>query len=491
MRLTWIVTAVVGLLLCVQLFLVPTGVRRSTQDDEVETLFREVEKEAKLVEQVIRRSKARAVVLTTRPPRATTGRNVGDSGKKSDQPYFASEEDTTPLKEALRLHHQKATAEVEESCTKTPDFQSSRHFRDFEAPKHAGWQLPTEQNEELATTCDPSNYEPSAEELSECVSFLSDLRNWKYLRPMSSILSKARTIKFVMQTSDPAVKAVLKIPQFKFVVEPYSEYASFSIDRLLNLRRVPPTAWVAVPVDWLRASMAVLMPSEYVQWVECFVFNHKQTKNHVKEWQPGVLSIYVSVQLWMKDVHELRSTSLRLSKSVVEEGLDPASGYGATSKIETWALEETSDLKVFDFIIANQDRTLLKNTFAVGKCGEPPWDCDSFADLKRVPHMVFLDQGSSLVAVRDQSMSSTVCKFRKRTFEAARQLVGKALSKAMEQRLPRIGFFDHWDKRQTAGAQTRLNSLVEHIKKCKEKYGANVWLDTIPEQSIHASDDAQ
>eukprot|EP01059_Diplonema_ambulator_P034151 TRINITY_DN74_c3_g1_i2.p2 TRINITY_DN74_c3_g1~~TRINITY_DN74_c3_g1_i2.p2 ORF type:complete len:480 (+),score=152.95 TRINITY_DN74_c3_g1_i2:1827-3266(+) len=395
---------------------------------------------------------------------------VADSGK----------EDTTPLEAALEVWKEKSTADVSESCTKTKDFQSSKLFHDFLAPKHGGWRVPTSDGS-ASSPCNPLNFNPTAAETQECIAYLADIQNWKFLRPMDSVLAKARTIKFIVQTKDPEVRAIIKIPQFKFIVEPYSEYAAFTLDKVLETNRVPPTAWVAIPVNWLRASMSVLMPDIYVQWVECFVFKKKGLSKLLQKWDGAEEGLYTSVQLWMKGVRELHDTSLRLHHHL-EKYYDPGEEYSAASPIEEWAIGEQSDLQVFDHIIGNNDRTPLKNAFAVGKCDEG-WDCTSLADTRRFPHMVYLDQGSSFYSREATRVSvfkseeSRICRFRKKTYTKVKELEGTGLFDAFKAKLPAKGFWIRWETWQAEGAQTRLNQLWKHIKNCESEHGKKIFLD--------------
>ena len=315
---------------------------------------------------------------------------------------------------------------------------------------------------------------------------------------MNSVLSEARTIKFMIQYYDPQVKAIVKMPQFKFIVEPYSEFASYVADNLLGIHRVPATAWVPIQLSWFRASMSVIMPDVYVQWVECFIFRRKELKGSIKKWEstPGELSLHVSIQLWMKGVKELSKTSVKLPHKLLDKLFHPGEPLKELSSMEKWAITETSDLQVFDHIIGNNDRTLHKNAFAVGNCDKPLWVC-SGSDTSKYPRMVFLDQGSSFyssgkkptrVSVFDQG--SKVCQIRRRTFTAINSLKGTVFTEKAKELIPSKGFWNHWQPWQLEGGQARLNSLVEHFEKCLEKFRDDIYLQEVEDETNSGSEDA-
>eukprot|EP01062_Namystynia_karyoxenos_P074192 TRINITY_DN71033_c0_g1_i1.p1 TRINITY_DN71033_c0_g1~~TRINITY_DN71033_c0_g1_i1.p1 ORF type:complete len:531 (+),score=165.35 TRINITY_DN71033_c0_g1_i1:70-1662(+) len=407
----------------------------------------------------------------------------------------AEGEDDTPLADALRVWERKRAAAVEESCTSTKHFQSSVHFHDFKAPKGPGYRLPTTPPDDgTGGRCNASDFAYTPRKDAACRTFLADFRNWRRLRPMSSVLSEARTIKFIATLGEgaDAVRAVIKIPQFKFMVEPYSELIAYETDRLLGVERVPPTVWVAIPLSWFRAAAAVFMPDMYVQWLECFVFEKPEISKLIKQWgappqfphsaQAGENSLWVSAQLWMQGVKPLSATPLRPARRYTEL-LDPGSGHWpppSSPRLGLWALAEISDLSVFDHVIGNNDRTVHKNAFGVGDCDSPGWDCKPDGDAARRPRMVYLDQGSSFYS-RDATHVSlyrksadaqpSACRFRRGTYERLREFREKRLERALFKALPSEGFFNHAHRWQIQGAQHRLATLLDHIEgRCLKRF---------------------
>ena len=310
---------------------------------------------------------------------------------------------------------------------------------------------------------------------------MSDFANWKQLRPMDSVLRKARTIKFMVQTTDPDVKLILKLPQFKFLVEPYSEYAAYESDKIFGTNRVPTTVWVPVPLNWLRAAAATLMPAMYSQWVDCYILSNDHIKKTFGDDKEHGQVVYLSAQLWMKGVRELATTSLKLSQHRVEELLDPAAEKTTGDDLEQWAIEETSDLFVFDHVIGNKDRSLLKNAFAVGTCGADHWVCKG-KDHRHYPHMVFLDQGSSMYSAHAVSTSrfgtgSKNCRFRRHTFHVITDMAKDKYLDSLKELAPNKGFWGGFQEWQIAGAEKRRHSLAKHMQECREKHGSEVFLD--------------
>ena len=70
--------------------------------------------------------------------------------------------------------------------------------------------------------------------------------------------------------------------QKKFLQEPQSEHAAFWTDRILGIRRIPPTAWVSLPINWIRAAGS-MMSVFYCQWLEGFVFQYAPVKPWLKQ----------------------------------------------------------------------------------------------------------------------------------------------------------------------------------------------------------------
>eukprot|EP00672_Neobodo_designis_P003800 CAMPEP_0174881856 /NCGR_PEP_ID=MMETSP1114-20130205/84469_1 /TAXON_ID=312471 /ORGANISM="Neobodo designis, Strain CCAP 1951/1" /LENGTH=699 /DNA_ID=CAMNT_0016117253 /DNA_START=84 /DNA_END=2182 /DNA_ORIENTATION=- len=392
--------------------------------------------------------------------------------------------------------------------------QSSISFIDIVEDKHAGIRLPDTPivaKSPYAPSspnpqCDPLDNRFTPESDAACRAYLSDPANWESVKPMSSILSTGRTIKFRVFLRNGAA-AVMKVPQNKFVLEPSSEVEAYETDRMLGFNRVPPVAWVSFPLKYLQAACGskVLpagtrqLPQEhqrkafYSQWFQKFVVEYKQSAaalhhDHATKEQ----MLYVSLQIWMKDVHNADETALR-----------PPPNYRSLMRADkpfpndasNWTragVAELSDVSLFDFIIGNTDRWFGHNSFAFGGCDaatRPPPRCHNPPEpgktIKGTPMYAFIDQGSSFYrsGPPDQTLyygsksNPTVddlCRFRKSTAEAivavARLKDGrKDYYAEMQARLPR-GIFAIGSKYLVKAGRTRLEHLAKMIEGCLEKH---------------------
>eukprot|EP00756_Hemistasia_phaeocysticola_P057724 Hpha_TRINITY_DN34333_c0_g1::TRINITY_DN34333_c0_g1_i1::g.109671::m.109671 len=394
-----------------------------------------------------------------------------------------------PLPVALSVHSDKMATKLDKNIE-----QSSAVFVDFSEPKSDGWRLPTplagtEEIEVDGTDCRSSDFVFSAERDATCLRYLGAVnKTWKRLKPMYAILMDARTIKFKAKL-ESGVWTILKLAQFKFMFEPYSEFLAFHVDRLLGLYRVPPVAWALIPADWLRAAASATMNSFYVQWLERYILSRKELQHAIKpwlnHWTGQQQALWLTAQLWMEGVKPLARTGAGLPPGF-NAMLDPSSGRwpppdGAQG---LWRLGELSDLYVFDHIIGNSDRTPNKNAFGVGQCNNPAWDCSKTEreDGKKLrPRMVFVDQGSSFYGLGEPQRSplrsnkkgnSTICRFRRRTIDSVMSLRGDSLKRGIIARVPRgSGFWMHAKKWQPDGAQKRLEAVALQVERCIENHG--------------------
>ena len=373
--------------------------------------------------------------------------------------------------QAMAAFRAKLDAEVRE-----PIEQSSAHFHDFKASaleKPGGWALPPLSGPAAAADGDgddgsacgnPHNFRFTPERDASCVAYMSDVRNWASIVPLPSVLSVARTIKFRVTFRD-GNRGVLKVPQNKFLFEPFSEYLAFHADRVLQTGRVPPTAWVSVARSWLE-SAAALMPAMYAQWVERFVFEHARVRPLLRPRCPFAQeAIQVSVQLWLEGVgpyygspHEVRKAR-RYYAGTAEAVAETVEEWGAARRSGLLSL---SDSFVFDYLIGNNDRS-AKNTFA-GPRG-----------------LVYIDQGSSFYGrgaprasplLLSKKSTPTLCVFRRSlerrvTAFARGKRLREAVRKSVDADAARAAGLWAWGRPQLAGLQRRAELLVRTFEWCR------------------------
>eukprot|EP01064_Diplonema_japonicum_P024205 TRINITY_DN34710_c0_g1_i1.p1 TRINITY_DN34710_c0_g1~~TRINITY_DN34710_c0_g1_i1.p1 ORF type:complete len:435 (+),score=84.73 TRINITY_DN34710_c0_g1_i1:34-1305(+) len=353
----------------------------------------------------------------------------------------------------LKHFEEKMEVELDEQIE-----QSSAKFTDFKQGR-VGWKLPKihPQQHQTDAKCDPKSSDFSLKHDTACLRYLSDHRNWESITPMASILSQARTIKFKVKMYHQNVTAILKVSQYKFLYEPYAELLAYNLDRLLEVNRIPPVAWVSVPVDWLRA-VASTQDAMYTQWVEKFVFSNKVVSKTLKPRCPfkNDATIRASLQLWVDNVVRYRK-----SEMAVKQGLSKLTGKIDFKETDTFGLSELSSSLVFDYLIANNDRT-EKNTFAT------------------VDKMIYLDQGSSFYG-RDPPRgtplritakhNTSVCVFSKRLKEVLEgYMIDTKLKKELNMKLTDDypGIWEFVKKWQTGAVQSRLEDFKKIWEYCEK-----------------------
>eukprot|EP01060_Flectonema_neradi_P003864 TRINITY_DN1251_c4_g1_i1.p1 TRINITY_DN1251_c4_g1~~TRINITY_DN1251_c4_g1_i1.p1 ORF type:complete len:456 (+),score=80.62 TRINITY_DN1251_c4_g1_i1:126-1493(+) len=338
--------------------------------------------------------------------------------------------------------------------------QSSAKFKDY-PDKSPKWKVPTA-SESQSASCSTTEIFISEKEDLACQDFLSNFANWGSIQTLPSVLSIARTIKFRI-TFTNGMKAILKVPQKKFLFEPYSEFISYQGDRLLNFNKVPVTVLLPIPVSWLRGVASMLEDGFYTYWIETFVFNFSSVKKNIATGRcpfPESETVMCSVQLWMDGVQVLHETKYR-PKGAMKKLLKSTSDM--ISEVERPALADLSNLMVFDYIISNSDRS-EKNTFAISS--------DSGTSI------ILLDQGSSFYSrdpprghpLRHTAKHNTsICVFASSTVSTLRKFSkAKTFEDSMRKRLHSAdGFWKPW---QLKSAQQRISSLVSTIQYCEDTY---------------------
>eukprot|EP00668_Euglena_longa_P033048 GGOE01042552.1.p1 GENE.GGOE01042552.1~~GGOE01042552.1.p1 ORF type:complete len:443 (+),score=127.19 GGOE01042552.1:74-1402(+) len=332
-----------------------------------------------------------------------------------------------------------------------------------------------------ASFCNASVTLYTEESDARCLAFLTNPHNIASIAPMASIMALARTIKFKVKYKLGNIRAIAKVPQNNFPFEPYSEYLGFRIDRLLGMNKVPPTAWVQIPVAALKDSLSIITDTSFHEWVNRDVFDFPEVKHQLKDVN-GVPHMAVSMQLWMSDVHPLQDSSWAIDKH-----WQPY--FYPTTPLRTHeVLPHLSDLAVLDFVLSNPDRRLDKNTYVAGGCRR---NCERRRG--ELPHvgaisLVPIDQGSSFytnVPPENNPLSphgNDFCRFRRTTVQhlKAMRSSGKGqnpLHNTLTNHLPKI-IIHVVRPQRIQWAQERLDILVQHIEDCERRFGAepvNVW----------------
>jgi hypothetical protein len=375
--------------------------------------------------------------------------------------------------------------------------QSSISFIDFHEDAHAGVKLPDEPVVAKADDapdvdgddCDPRDNRFTKDLDEKCRSYMADPANWQSIKPMSSILSTGRTIKFKVFLGNGAA-AVMKVSQNKFILEPSSEMMAYETDRLLGFNRVPPTVWVSFPIKYLKAACAT-KGAFYVHWFQAFVLDYKQAASvqHVDS-PTSEPTVYISLQLWMSDVHNADETALK-PPSNYQQALDAGLPYAAAlSESARRAVVELSDVSLFDFVIGNTDRWFGHNSFVYGGCDDPnePTRCHNVqpdTTIRGNWSYAYIDQGSSFYKSgppeenmyygnKAEATHLRMCRFRRTTVENLLN-IGKPkedtgdLVALMRARLPK-GIFNIGNPYLVKAARTRLEHLVKMFDGCLAKF---------------------
>ena len=379
------------------------------------------------------------------------------------------------FEEAVKLYYTSLTASLKPN--ENPK-QNTKSFVDINELEDDGIVLPHDPSQPVdpATyeACDNRNADFTPQRDALCQTYMSNVNNMHSIKALGSLLYSGRTIKFKVFYRHNGLQGVVKVSQQKFFFEAASEYLAYSVDRSLNFSYVPPTAFVAMPLDYMRAAAAAVGPF-FSQWFEGFVPEYKYTQgNFVACAQGDAYAAFldrtrssassglpsfrdaskpikgyetkcsqVAVQLWMKDVHSALDTFLAVpheySDKFAKKYMRPFVMKNEThlnkKQRYTWppsrpyrqqAIGDLCDRFIFDFIIGNTDRGMNDhNNFAYGGCDEDT-ECrqpEPENRLKSKPKYAFIDHGSSFYSHKEPEGSpftgngTQICRFRRSTYD--------------------------------------------------------------------------
>ena len=375
----------------------------------------------------------------------------------------------------------------------------TKEFTDVFALKDHGVILPHNPHappDDRWKKCDPRDTDFTVERDAACQGYLTTLNNMRSIKTMSSILLSGRTIKFKVYYHHGNITAIIKVSQKKFFYEPVSEYLAFALDRVLNGSRVPTTAYVPLPVDYMRAPCAVVSPF-MTQWFEHFVPDYSMAKQNLfkvwnhKEINDHRLYANVSVQLWMLDVHSALYTKLALNykynKKFIKRYFIPGNHAWPPAPLKHRALSDLMDRFAFDFILGNTDRGMNDhNNFVYGGCDRTT-DCKQpppHERTKQEAKYAFIDHGSSFYSRHEPEDSpftgndTLPCRFRKVTYDNYKKwqsgqkgsISRHPVVHEVKKGLPK-GLFNVVHYSTFATVQTRLDKVITVVEDCIAQYG--------------------
>lgn len=405
----------------------------------------------------------------------------------------------------MRQYNENLKVKVEEDPK-----QPTKAFVDVnELPDH-GVLLPNtpDPNELAWKACDQRDADYTESRDKDCQQYLSNRKNMRSIKAMSSHLKSGRTIKFKIFYFHNHIQAIVKVSQQKFFFEPASEYLAYSIDRELNFSRIPITAYVPLPLDYMRAAAGVLSPF-FSQWFEGFVPEYDYTKANMvpcsdEDKANGRMNCALTaVQLWMDDVHSALMSYLAVpyeyDSHFAAKFYTPRTHHRWPPKPHRFqAITDILDRFIFDFIIGNTDRGMNDhNNFVYGGCDDstPCHPEEPEHRTKGKAKYAFIDHGSSFHSHKEPEGNPftgnlsdiEICRFRPRTYKRMLQYAqGKddphshPFVNAIKARLPK-GIFHVVRVSVFKTIQARLDKVLQVAHDCIARYSESEVL-SLPDE---------
>eukprot|EP00672_Neobodo_designis_P024914 CAMPEP_0174846144 /NCGR_PEP_ID=MMETSP1114-20130205/12151_1 /TAXON_ID=312471 /ORGANISM="Neobodo designis, Strain CCAP 1951/1" /LENGTH=575 /DNA_ID=CAMNT_0016080407 /DNA_START=87 /DNA_END=1814 /DNA_ORIENTATION=+ len=442
---------------------------------------------------------------------------AGATGGAVDLPerFFATDPPATHLsgtsyEDALKLYESNMKVQLQGRDAKRN--MVTDEYVDSPDCGNDGVRLPHDPERERTAdwlACDPGNTTFSFDRDLVCARYLGDPNNMRAIKAQAAYLKNGRTLKFKIMYHHGNLTAIVKVSQRKFFYEAVSEYLAYQIDRALGISRVPPTAYVPLPIDFMKAASATVSPF-YTQWFDLFIPNYDLTKDNLVAvdtvptshalW--GKAASLVAIQVWMHDVHSALMGYLAVNYEqddyFYKKFYDPedAHKFPPTKKHRLQALGDLCDRFIFDFIIGNTDRGMNDhNNFAYGGCSERGTAChvpkEPWKRTKGPAKYAFIDHGSSFYSHREPEGSPftgnettryPICRFRRSTYDTLKRFVRsdsdrkhhiRPLFDHVISHLPKRKFFNVVRKSVVKTIQDRLEKVVVLVDRCVAKHGAD------------------
>ena len=353
-----------------------------------------------------------------------------------------------------------------------------------------------------------SAYGRTEEEEWQCLGYLGNFSNVAKIEPMLSNLKFGRTAKYQIVYENPCVRAIAKPPQKSFPLEPYAEYVAFEIDRLLQLKYVPPTTWLFLPLMLMESAAEFFKnggtegaksAKSYASWLSEEVMEYA-VQHRLTTIDPNSHKMVLgcSVQLWVDGARWHRATPLEYDDAYIslltqesaklhEQGKlvsNPSvrkAILNTDSKVKNVekVLPYISDTVIFDTILANDDRSSQKNSHVYRHGLENEYrylhldQGKSFYQQRVVSKFTLndLDDDPSKEAVGFQS----ICMFRTTTTKLLKQLSSGGLMRRLTDLVP-APIRQQFSNNQLHWAQARVDAIQRHVDLCVKKVGEEAAL---------------